>query len=266
MRTCPRKADLMTLGGLRAGGAARAGAVLLAVFAALSTAAAAEPVAPASARFAEPTNRYPHNVLGDLPGYGALEVTLERGTVLRLVLPPARVFEDIAPRLWDIDGDGIAEVVAVESDQRQGARLTAWTVQGAADGTHSLSMRAASDFIGTRFRWLAPAGIADFSGDGRPEIALVEMPHLARRLVLVRLEGDRLSPIARLEGFSNHRIGENFITGGVRDCGAGPEALLPTGDWRRVARVRLHEGRLEWIDHGPFVSTGAIEAQLRCVD
>ena len=129
---------------------------------------------------------------------------------LRLVLPEARVFEDIAPRLWDIDGDGVPEIVAVESDQHLGARLTAWTVQRTADGTHTVVLRAAGDFIGTRFRWLAPVGMADFTGDGRPEIAYVAMPHLARRLVLVRLDGARFLPVAQLDGISNHRIGEAF--------------------------------------------------------
>lgn len=230
----------------------------------LATPAAAEPVPPLSARFTDPTDRYPHNVLGDLPGFGALEVRLEGGTTLRMLLPDSRVFEDIAPRLWDINGDGIPEIVAVESDQRLGARLTAWSVQKAADGTHSLSLRAAGDFIGTRFRWLAPAGMADFTGDGLSEIAYVAMPHLARRLVLVRLEGERFIPVAQLDGISNHRIGEDFITGGVRDCGGAPELLLPSADWNRIARVALNNGRLVAADQGPFSSAQALQAMLAC--
>lgn len=228
------------------------------------TPASAEPVAPISARFADPTNRYPHNVLGDLPGFGALEVRLAGGTSLRLVLPESRVFEDISPRLWDIDGNGIPEIVLVESDQRLGARLTAWTVQQTADGAHSISLRAAGDFIGTRFRWLAPVGMADFTGDGIPEIAYVAMPHLARRLVLVRLEGDRLDPVAQLYGISNHRIGEPFITGGIRDCGTGPEMLLPTSDWQQIARIRVVGDRLTAVGYGPFISAAALEAELSC--
>lgn len=230
----------------------------------LAASASAEPVAALSAQFTEPTNRYPHNVLGDLPGFGALEVRLADGTSLRLVPPKSRVFEDISPRLWDTDGDGIPEIVVVESDQRLGARLTAWTVQRTADGTHTLVLRAAGDFIGTRFRWLAPVGIADFTGDGRAEIAYVAMPHLARRLVLVRLDGDRLVPVAQLDGISNHRIGEAFITGGVRDCGKGPEMLLPTSDWQKIARIRFTSGRLTAVNHGPFINAAALEAQLLC--
>ncbi|SDW43603.1 hypothetical protein SAMN04488238_10266 [Roseicitreum antarcticum] len=230
----------------------------------LAGSAIADPVAPISARYAQPTDRYAHNVLGDLRGFGALEVTIAGGTTLRLVLPEARVFEDIAPRLWDIDGDEIPEIVAVESDQSLGARLTAWAVLRETDGTHGMVLRAAGDFIGTRFRWLAPAGIADFTGDGRPEIAYVEMPHLARRLVLVGLRGDRFEPLARIGGVSNHRIGEGFITGGLRNCGTGPELLLPSADWSQIARVTFDNNRLVAADLGPFTSALALEAMMGC--
>lgn len=230
----------------------------------LVTPALAEPVAPLSAQFTEPTNRYPHNVLGDLPGFGALEVELAGGTRLRLVLPESRVFEDLSPRLWDIDGDGIPEIVVVESDQRLGARLTAWTVQRKPDGMHGISLRAAGDFIGTRFRWLAPVGMADFTGNGSPEIAYVTMPHLANRLVLVRLDGDRFSPVAQMDGVSNHRIGEDFVTGGIRDCGAGPVILVPSADWRLVIRATYEDGRLTATALGLFTTVRALEAGLDC--
>lgn len=247
----------------------RASALLSACLAGLVSTAAAEPVAPLTARLVAPTDRYPHNVLGDLPGFGALEVTLAESAAgqapLRLVLPEARVFEDIAPRLWDIDDNGIPEIVLVESDAQLGARLTAWSVQrNAHSGAHTISLRAAGTFIGTRFRWLAPAGIADFTGNGRAEIAYVEMPHLARRLVLVALSGDRFEPLARLGGISNHRIGEDFITGGLRNCGAEPELLLPSGDWQRIARVRFVDGRLQATDAGRFSGAAALEAMLSC--
>jgi hypothetical protein len=244
----------------------RAVLVVLAVLAGPAGRALADPVAPLSARFADPTDRYPHNVLGNLRAFGALEVALAGGNTVRLVLPENRVFEDIAPRLWDIDGDGTPEIVAVESDQRLGARLTAWTVRREADGTHRLDLRAAGAFIGTRFRWLAPVGIADFTGDGRPEIAYVEMPHLARRLVLVGLRGERFEPLARMVGVSNHRIGEDFITGGLRDCGAGPEIVLPTADWLRIVRVTYADEQFTLSDHGSFPGTQALAALLACPD
>lgn len=233
-------------------------------FCAHAAPAPAQTLTPLAARLTDPTDRYPHNVLGHLRGFAALEADLPGGAMARLTLPETRVFEDVAPRLWDVDGDGRAEVVVVESDRDLGARLTAWTVRGEAVGAPELVLRAAGDFIGRRFRWLALAGIADFTGDGRPEIALVEMPHLARRLVLVGLRGARFEPLAQLDGVSNHRIGEAFITGGLRDCGAGPELLLPAADWRRVLRITFDGSRLVARDHGAFTGTGALATMLTC--
>ena len=206
--------------------------------------AAATPLAPANAQFSAPTNRYPHNVLGNIPGFGALDVTLADGTVLRRVLPEHRVFEDVAPRLWDVDDDGISEIVVVESDARLGARLTAWNAVRGMDGTLTLDLRAAGDFIGTRFRWLAPVGMADFTRDGQPDIVYVAMPHLAKQLVLVELRGNRFDPVARLDGVSNHRIGQEFITGRVFLCPSGPVAQVPSGDWGTVLHITFAGNRL----------------------
>jgi hypothetical protein len=205
-----------------------------------------------AAQFFDPTNRYPHNVLGNLQGFGGLEASLDDGTRVNLVLPADRVFEDIAPRLWDIDADGVAEIVAVESDQRLGARLTAWTVTQDAGLSPRLTLRAAGDFIGTRFRWLAPIGVADFTGDGQPQIAYVAMPHLARELVVVALKGSQFVPIARLNGVSNHKIGQDFISSTMHACPNGPVIIVPSGDWQRVLRVTFTNDQLQATDLGPL--------------
>ncbi len=222
----------------------------LAVFLALAAPAAADVV---SARFADPTNRYPHNVLGSLRGFGALEIVLADGKAVRVVLPEARVFEDIAPRLWDITGDGVAEVLVVESDATRGARLVGYGPAGVV---------AASDFIGTRFRWLAPLGVADVLGRGVPQVIWVETPHLGRTLRVAEQRGDRLVVVASLPGVTAHRIGDETITGGVRDCAPQVVALSP--DWARVLRIgRGHDGGLAAQDAGPNTS-GAVAAALRC--
>jgi hypothetical protein len=53
----------------------------------------------------------------------------------------------------------------------------------------------------------------------------------------------RLTEVAAAPGFTNHRIGERDIAGGIRDCGAGPEMVVADGDWRNVMAVRF-DGRL----------------------
>ncbi|HDR29212.1 hypothetical protein [Rhodovulum sp.] len=100
-----------------------------------------------SARYDQPTTRYDHGVLGDAVEWGTLELRLADGTIRRVVLPETRAFEDTAPRLADLDSDGAPEVIVVESDLALGARLSIYGENG---------LIAATPFIGTRHRWLAP--------------------------------------------------------------------------------------------------------------
>ncbi|MCU0910772.1 MAG: VCBS repeat-containing protein [Rhodobacteraceae bacterium] len=215
-----------------------------------------------SARYEGPTDRYPHGVLGDAVEHDTLAVTLADGRTLALRWPDTLVFEDTAPRLADLDGDGGAEVVVVESHEGQGARLAVYGLSG---GT--LALRAATPFIGTRFRWLAPAAIADLDGDGRVEIAYVDRPHLARVLRVVRYDpaGPRLAEVASAEGHTNHRIGDREILGGLRACpGTPPEIVTASPDWTRLMATRLEGGRLVTRDLGPNGGPGAVAQALAC--
>ncbi|NJS40208.1 MAG: VCBS repeat-containing protein [Rhodobacteraceae bacterium] len=198
-----------------------------------------------------PTDHYAHAVLGDALEWGGLALTVDtcppcadrRLMALTITLPPDRVFEDITARVVDVTGDGLAEVVVVETHLQNGASLAVYDAYG---------RRIATPFIGQSNRWLAPAGVADFDGDGRVEIAYIDRPHLLKDLVFVRLEGDRLVETLRLPGLTNHRIGDDFISGGLRDCGQGPELILASPDWTRLMRVRA--GVVE--DLGPMPPEG----------
>jgi hypothetical protein len=194
----------------------------------MAGAAAAEGTPPVlRADLVDPTERYAHAVLGDALEWGGLRLVMGDQSVT-FTLPDTRVFEDVEARLADVTGDSAPEVIVVETDLALGASLAIYGPDGKI---------AATPFIGQPNRWLAPAGIADFDGDGRTEIAYVDRPHLLKELVFVRLEGDRLVETLRLPGLTNHRIGEDFISGGVRDCGQGPELILASADWTRVMRV-----------------------------
>lgn len=205
-----------------------------------------------AAQYIEPTSAYPHGVLGDDEEWGAVLVTIKppdakKDRLLgkkpeltyRIAARARSVFEDVAPRLWDITGDGTPELVVVESHQDKGARLV---IFGLIDGVPE--QIAATGHIGQRFRWLAPVGAADFNGDGHIEVAFIDRPHLARTLRVWQYSNREFGEIAVMSGLSNHNIGEDFITGGVRDCGKGPEMVLVSGDWRDVVAVTLDDHRL----------------------
>ena len=207
--------------------------------------------------YAGVTDRYAHGVLGDKLEWTTLVLSLADGTERRYTLPDDMVFEDLTPRLADITGDGVPEVITVESSLSLGARLAIYTASG---------RMVATDHIGQRNRWLAPVGAADFDGDGNIEIAYVDRPHLLQMLRLVRLEGGELREIARLRGVTNHRIGWSYIVGGVRHCTGRPEMIVATGDFLANLSVfwRAGEQRLDTKAEGRFDGAESMERLLRC--
>ena len=66
------------------------------------------------AAYADPTDRYDHGVLGDAIEHTTLVLSFADGTARRFTLPEDMVFEDTDPRLADITGDGVPEVIVVE--------------------------------------------------------------------------------------------------------------------------------------------------------
>ncbi len=248
----------------------RRAALALWLLALAPTATVAAPIASAivGAAYDTPTDIYPHAVLGDDQEWKDLLITVRPGAddgsrratlTYRVTAPGASVYEDIAPRLWDVTGDGRPEVVVVQSDQQAGARLLVF-------GLHEDTPRVIADTgpIGTRFRWLAPVGAADFDGDGAIEVAYVDRPHLAKTLRVWRYSDGVFEQVASVSGVSNHRIGEAFISGGVRTCGAGPEMVLADArwDWVLVARMRADDITLERAE--PFRGSASFERVLAC--
>ena len=218
-----------------------------------------------AAWYAGPTRRYGHGVLGDDV---EAELLVARSAASEhpcgVLTAPAgddHVFEDTAPRLADLDGDGGPEIVAVRTHVDRGAQLALY---GDAGDGETLRLLATTPYIGTPHRWLAPVGAADLDGDGAVEVAYVDRPHLARTLRVWRYRDGALSEVAALEGVTNHRIGERDIAGGIRDCGAGPEMIVASADWSRLLAVTLQGGALNARDIGPHEGRASFAAALAC--
>ncbi len=224
---------------------------------ALGVAAEAQATDITEATYSDPTDRYAHGVLGDAIEWGALEMRGADGRLYRLDLPETRVFEDVAPRLYDVDGDGDAEVIVVEADVSLGARIAIYDTEG---------LVAANDFIGRRFRWLAPVGVgaADLDGDGRVELAFVDRPHLAKTLRVYRFENGALTPVGALPGVTNHRIGEPDIAGDIRLCGETPEMIVASADWAEVLAVTFNGSGFAVRTVGPHRGRESFAGAMGC--
>lgn len=207
-----------------------------------------------SARYAGPTRIYDHGILGDKVEYTKL---ILRAGGQRIVIEAGEgfVFEDLAPRLADLDRDGKPEVIAVRTDMQRGASLAIYGVEGLITQTPP---------IGSRYRWLAPVGVGDFDGNGRVEIAYVETPHLGKVLKIYHFFNRELVLAASLPGYSNHRIGEDFISGGVRNCGQGDEIITADASWQRILATRVQGGTVSSRVVGTTAEPGGFARVMAC--
>ncbi|WP_322867023.1 VCBS repeat-containing protein [Aquicoccus sp. G2-2] len=238
-------------------GAGRLVACLAAVFTLAGTVSAQEIE---SARFTDPTTFYDHAILGDAVEYSAMRVQLSNGRVFGVsVAEDGRVFEDTAPRLWDVTGDGKPEIVVVETDPARGAQLAIYGFDG-----DTIRKLAATPHIGQTHRWLAPVGAGDLDGDGRIEIAYVDRPHLRKVLRIWRYGDGWFVPVVDVPRLTNHRIGWNFIPGGVRDCGHGAEVITADADWKNVMATRWDGKSASARAVGRYRGPESLDRAMRC--
>lgn len=217
-----------------------------------------------------PTTRYAHGVLGDTIEATRLHAYATTAQTpcgdQSITLPPDLVFEDTTPRLADVNGDGTPEIIVVQSHQRLGAQLAIYRYSD--DGV-GLELLASTPFIGRSNRWLSPVGIADLDGDGTVELAYIDRPHLARTLRVWRFtpaptaDPAQFQELTSAPGLTNHRIGESFITGGIRRCHDTPEMITANADWTLLIATRLSSDTLTSRAIGPF-SPSAVTAALSC--
>jgi len=216
-----------------------------------------------AAWFASPTERYNHGVLGDRIEATALKVETAAGKILSHELSDESVFEDLTPRLADIDGDGRDEIIAVRSYVDRGAAIALFGVRQG-----ELVELAESDPIGLPHRWLNPVGAGDFSGDRMSEIAIVRTPHIGGILILYQWQGDRLTETARRPGYSTHAMGSTVLGMSAMldlDGDGGQEILVPNQDRTRLEAVSHVGGefRILWsMPHDERIATSIVTAPL----
>ena len=193
----------------------------------------------ARAWLAEPTTRYDHGILGDTIEAGALVIEARDGKRQTVRLKDDAVFEDLTPRLADLDRDGHDEIIVVKSYLKRGSSLA---VIGLRRGKYEIVGETPP--LGGPHRSLNPAGIADFNGDGKIDIALVRQPHVIGSLELWSWGDGALRKTAELPDIANHIAGTRAIDmAAVADFdGDG------TAD---IAAPSLDRGRLRIVSFAP---------------
>jgi hypothetical protein len=164
------------------------------------------------------------------------------GERYQVELDPSEVFEDLTPRVVDIDHDGRNEVIAIRTSLRTGASIAVYGVSGS-----RLIQRAATPPIGRPNRWLNIAGIADFTGDGRLNIAVVKTPHIGGLLEILAWDRNTLKIVDSADGFSNHAFGstEMGLSAVVSvDGDRIPDLILPDAERKSLRMVTAAGG---WI-------------------
>ncbi|WP_223478424.1 hypothetical protein [Oricola indica] len=182
--------------------------------------------------YGAPTNRYAHGVLGDATEGGALIAIDESGREIRFDLPESQVFEDLTPRIHDLDGDGSNEVVTIRSSKTGGSAVA---IYGLRDG--QLVELGASSENGRPNRWLNIAGIVP-DGSGAATLYAVRTPHIGGRLFSLAYANDTITEKNDIAGdVSNHVIGSRDLgLSAVSDFdGDGnPDLVLPSQDRMRL--------------------------------
>lgn len=197
----------------------------------------------------QPTRRYDHGVLGDDIEAGSLKVALQDGREMVYELGNQYVFEDLVPRLADMDGDGLDEIILSRSSLTEGAAVSVYRI-----GERQIEQFAVSPSIGLAYRWLNPIGAGDFDADGEMDIAVVETPHLGKTLVVYGRLVSRLSATGRLSGVSTHTSGStvldmsevaDFNGDGVLDM------ALPDAEKRKIIAVTFKGRKFTRLWSGP---------------
>jgi hypothetical protein len=129
-------------------------------------------------------------------------VQLASGKTVVYELPINRVFEDLTPRLVDLDKDGKDELILIESDALRGSSVVVLGLQ-----SDKLVELARSPPTGSTFRWLNIVGAADFDGDGKLDVAAITTPHIGGTLKLYHYRPPQLVAYASTMDVSNHLMG-----------------------------------------------------------
>lgn len=191
------------------------------------------------AQYAKPTDRYQHGALGDYNEAGQLVVYFN-GNVFEYTLENTHVFEDIRPRLYDVDNDSIPEIITIRTLIGKGAGISIYKITP--DGLREFAYLPE---IGTSYRWLNIAAIEDMDNDGFVEMLWVETPHIGGTLKVTKIKQGLLQPSDALTYYSNHGGGShNMCLSVVTDEDGVKICYLPNQERNKIVGFSYSLGKL----------------------
>lgn len=157
------------------------------------------------AQYINPTTEYNHGILGDnIEAKGLL--VYQKGNFIELTLTDQYVFEDITPRLVDINNDGKPEVICIRTNLKKGAGIVIYQVLN-----DKLTEYAYVKEISTPNRWLNIVSVYDLDNDNALELAWVQTPHIGGILKVGRIKLGEITSLDEYPTVSNHAIGETNL-------------------------------------------------------
>jgi len=194
------------------------------------------------AQYASPTKRYTHGIMGDAIEASDLVVVVN-DNFYNIELSDNYVFEDIRPRLANVDEDEALEFICIRSHLNKGAGIVIYKL-----GKNGLYEYAFVPEIGIRNRWLNIVAIQDLDDDKKIELAWIETPHIGGILKVAEITEGELQIIDEVFPFSNHAIGEtNLCLSVINIENDNKVVYVPSQDRQSIVGFRFEEKR--WIKH-----------------
>ncbi len=195
----------------------------------------------------DPTDRYPHGVLGD--SLEAASITLvETAPVVRIasqiIVSEPQVVEGIMPLWVDWNGDGRREIIVTLSDANQGAQINLFSENG--------QLLAQGPAIGQGSRWRHQIAIAPFGPNGELELAAVLTPHIGGVVEFYQWRDDELQIVAQLPGYTSHVINSSnmdMALAGDFDGNGRVELLLPNQERTQLGGIQRTQAGAEAAYH-----------------
>ena len=199
------------------------------------------------AQYTNPTTKYGHGILGDKIEAEQL-VIVEDSIFYELELDADMVFEDIRPRLYDVDQDGSLEYICIRTDVNKGAGIAIYKLV-----EDQIIEYAYVPEIGTTNRWLNIVAIDDLDMDGIVEIAWIETPHIGGILKVAKIQEGALTVLDEVSGYSNHAIGETNLCLSVLTQQENQKIIyVPSQDRSRIAGFSFQNGALSFFNEVEF--------------